>query len=100
MFEKCQNVQKADLFRRFALIFLAIHKVWLRQIALADKKSLAVGHSAIFQTSPNADFGEVPAKPLLTHRDKGYISAWIRSGENDRGIARQLSYAYVSHTEW
>jgi len=47
----------------------------------------------------NDDFREVLTKHLLTGRDKGYISAWIRSGENNRGIAHRLSLAFASRAE-
>ncbi|WP_204898107.1 hypothetical protein [Pseudoflavonifractor capillosus] len=40
-------------FRHTALIFLAIHKVLLRQIALSGEKSFAVGQISNFQTRPN-----------------------------------------------
>ena len=39
----------------------------------------------------NDDFREVLTSHLMTERDKGYISGWLRSGENNRGIAQLLS---------
>ncbi len=47
----------------------------------------------------NDDFREVLTKHLLTERDKGYISGWLRSGENNRGIAQRLSLAFASRAE-
>ena len=47
----------------------------------------------------NDDFREVLTKHLLTDRDKGYISGWLRSGENNRGIAQRLSLAFASRAE-
>ncbi len=47
----------------------------------------------------NDDFREVLTKHLLTDRDKGYISQWLRSGENNRGIAQRLSLAFASRAE-
>ena len=47
----------------------------------------------------NDDFREVLASHLLTDRDKGYISGWLRSGENNRGIAQRLSLAFASRAE-
>ena len=46
--------------------------------------------------SVNDDIREVLTAHLLTDRDKGYISGWIRSGENNRGIAMRLSEALAS----
>ena len=46
--------------------------------------------------SVNDDIREVLVSHLLTDRDKGYISGWIRSGENNRGIAMRLSEALAS----
>ncbi len=47
----------------------------------------------------NNDFREVLTAHLLTERDKGYISGWLRSGENNRGIAQRLSLAFASRAE-
>lgn len=47
----------------------------------------------------NDDFREVLTKHLLTDRDKDYIAMWIRSGENNRGIAQRLSLAFASRAE-
>ena len=47
----------------------------------------------------NDDFREVLSSHLLTDRDKGYISGWLRSGENNRGIAQRLSLAFASRAE-
>ena len=47
----------------------------------------------------NDDFREVLTRHLLTDRDKGYISQWLRSGENNRGIAMRLSNAFASRAE-
>ncbi len=47
----------------------------------------------------NEDFREVLTKHLLTDRDKDHISAWIRSGENNREIAQRLSLAFASRAE-
>ncbi|MDE7246044.1 MAG: hypothetical protein K2O18_19000, partial [Oscillospiraceae bacterium] len=47
----------------------------------------------------NDDFREVLTSHLLTDRDKGYISSWLRSGENNRGIAMRLSEAFASRAE-
>ena len=44
----------------------------------------------------NDDIQEVLTKHLLTDRDKGYISGWIRSGENNRGLAMRLSGALAN----
>ena len=46
--------------------------------------------------SVNDDIRDVLTAHLLTDRDKGYISGWIRSGENNRGIAMRLSEALAS----
>ena len=46
--------------------------------------------------SVNDDIREVLTKHLLTERDKGYISGWIRSGENNRGLVMRLSEALAS----
>ena len=43
--------------------------------------------------SVNDDIREVLVSHLLTDRDKEYISGWIRSGENNRGLAMRLSEA-------
>ena len=47
----------------------------------------------------NDDFREVLTSYLMTDRDKDYISMWIRSGENNRGIAQRLSLAFASRAE-
>ncbi len=48
------NIPKRRVFfRHTALIFLAIHKVLPRQIALSGEKSLTVGHISNFQTRPS-----------------------------------------------
>jgi N12 class adenine-specific DNA methylase len=47
----------------------------------------------------NDDFREVLTSHLMTERDKGYISGWLRSGENNRGIAQRLSLAFASRAE-
>ena len=47
----------------------------------------------------NDDFREVLTSHLLTDRDKDYISGWLRSGENNRGIAMRLSEAFASRAE-
>ncbi len=47
----------------------------------------------------NDDFREVLTKHLLTDRDKGYISQWLRSGENNRGISMRLSETFASRAE-
>ncbi len=47
----------------------------------------------------NDDFREVLTSHLMTDRDKGYISGWLRSGENNRGIAQRLSLAFASRAE-
>ena len=47
----------------------------------------------------NDDFREVLTSHLLTDRDKDYISGWLRSGENNRGIAQRLSLAFASRAE-
>ena len=47
----------------------------------------------------NDDFREVLTSHLLTDRDKDYISGWLRSGENNRGIAQRLSSAFASRAE-
>ena len=44
----------------------------------------------------NDDFREVLTSHLLTDRDKDYISGWIHSGENNRGLAMRLSEALAS----
>ena len=44
----------------------------------------------------NDDIQEVLVKHLLADRDKGYISGWIRSGENNRGLAKRLSEALAN----
>ena len=54
-------------FRRFALIFLAIHRVWRRQIASTGKKSLVAAHFAIYQTRPRG-CGEITSRRLWPHR--------------------------------
>ena len=46
--------------------------------------------------SVNDDIREVLTKHLLTDRDKDYISGWIRSGENNRGLVMRLSEALAS----
>ena len=52
MFEKCQHAEQRVFFRHTALIFLAIHKALLRQIALPDEKILRCW--AYFQFSNKA----------------------------------------------
>jgi len=47
----------------------------------------------------NDDFREVLTKHLLTDRDKGYISGWIRAGENNLGISHRLSQEFASRSE-
>ena len=47
----------------------------------------------------NDDFREVLTSHLMTERDKGYISGWLRSGENNREIAQRLSLAFASRAE-
>ena len=47
----------------------------------------------------NDDFREVLTGHLLTDRDKDYISGWLRSGENNRGIAQRLSLVFASRAE-
>ena len=46
--------------------------------------------------SVNDDIREVLVSHLLTDRDKDYISGWIHSGENNRGLAMRLSEALAS----
>ena len=46
--------------------------------------------------SVNNDIREVLVSHLLTDRDKDYISGWIHSGENNRGLAMRLSEALAS----
>ncbi|MCI9648671.1 MAG: hypothetical protein HFG11_04440 [Oscillibacter sp.] len=50
--ENVKTPKRQPFFRRSALIFLAMHKAWPHQIALIGEKTLAVGHSAIYQTRP------------------------------------------------
>ena len=47
----------------------------------------------------NDDFREVLTSHLLTDRDKDYIAMWIRSGQNNRGIAMRLSETFASRAE-
>ena len=47
----------------------------------------------------NDDFREVLTSHLLTDRDKDYISMWIRSGTNNRGMAMRLSETFASRAE-
>ena len=54
MFENVNMPKRRAFFRHTALVFLAIHKVLPRQIALSGEKFFAVGHISNFKTGPGA----------------------------------------------
>ena len=70
-----------------------------RLLRLDSRNSHFVPYLPADLSSVNDDIREVLTAHLLTDRDKGYISGWIRSGENNRGISRRLSEALANRND-
>ena len=67
-----------------------------RQLHLDTRNSHITCYLPADLACVNDDIQEVLVKHLLADRDKGYISGWIRSGENNRGLAKRLSEALAN----
>ncbi|MEY8261907.1 hypothetical protein [Oscillibacter sp. 1-3] len=73
MFEKRQNAQTVDLDPPLCVKFSCRASARLQRFALIGKKSLAVGHSAIFQTWPNQ--GAAAGGSLFAYLGKSFHAA-------------------------
>ena len=70
-----------------------------RLLHLDKRNSLITDYLPADLSYVNDDIREVLTSHLLTDRDKDYISGWIHSGENNRGIAIRISEALANRND-